>query len=59
MFIIEVIAYFFPITGKEIKKKGMVLPFEPLSMAFSNINYFVDVPVVYPFSSTYNYYVSF
>ncbi|XP_008804056.1 ABC transporter G family member 31 [Phoenix dactylifera] len=29
--------------GKE--RKGMVLPFEPLSMCFTNINYYVDVPV--------------
>ncbi|KAL5729441.1 ABC transporter G member 32 [Ranunculus cassubicifolius] len=27
------------------EKRGMVLPFQPLSMAFSNINYYVDVPV--------------
>ncbi|EPS72117.1 hypothetical protein M569_02641, partial [Genlisea aurea] len=27
------------------KKKGMVLPFQPLSMAFSNISYYVDVPL--------------
>eukprot|EP01018_Ginkgo_biloba_P002637 Gb_30093 [translate_table: standard] len=25
-------------------KKGMVLPFQPLSIAFENINYFVDMP---------------
>ncbi|GLJ18676.1 hypothetical protein SUGI_0333120 [Cryptomeria japonica] len=25
-------------------KKGMVLPFEPLSMTFDNINYYVDMP---------------
>ncbi|GLJ47624.1 hypothetical protein SUGI_1006000 [Cryptomeria japonica] len=28
------------------QKKGMVLPFQPLSMAFENINYYVDMPVV-------------
>lgn len=33
------------LNGKYFKQKGMVLPFQPLSMAFSNINYFVDVPV--------------
>ncbi|CAI0389715.1 unnamed protein product [Linum tenue] len=33
------------INGKYFKKKGMVLPFQPLSMSFSNINYFVDVPL--------------
>lgn len=31
--------------GKELQK-GMVLPFQPLSMSFSNINYYVDVPLV-------------
>ncbi|XP_047951852.1 ABC transporter G family member 32 [Salvia hispanica] len=30
---------------KSFKSKGMVLPFEPLSMAFSNISYYVDVPI--------------
>ncbi|XP_021904036.1 pleiotropic drug resistance protein 2-like [Carica papaya] len=25
--------------------KGMVLPFQPLSMAFDNVNYYVDMPV--------------
>ncbi|XP_074577986.1 ABC transporter G family member 31 [Curcuma longa] len=29
--------------GKQTQK-GMVLPFQPLSMCFSNINYYVDVP---------------
>ncbi|KAK9141567.1 hypothetical protein Syun_010967 [Stephania yunnanensis] len=35
------------VAGKDIIKaqRGMVLPFQPLSMAFSNINYYVDVPV--------------
>ncbi|PKA64532.1 Pleiotropic drug resistance protein 6 [Apostasia shenzhenica] len=27
------------------EKKGMVLPFQPLTMCFSNINYYVDVPM--------------
>ncbi|XP_019173606.1 PREDICTED: ABC transporter G family member 32-like [Ipomoea nil] len=31
-------------TGKKIKK-GMVLPFQPLSMSFSDINYYVDTPL--------------
>ncbi|CAA0810621.1 ABC transporter G family member 32 [Striga hermonthica] len=32
-------------TGKCFRKhRGMVLPFEPLSMCFSNISYYVDVP---------------
>ncbi|CAI9100257.1 OLC1v1037214C1 [Oldenlandia corymbosa var. corymbosa] len=30
---------------KSFKTKGMVLPFQPLSMSFSNINYYVDVPL--------------
>ncbi|KAI3790224.1 hypothetical protein L2E82_03108 [Cichorium intybus] len=32
-------------TGKNISQRGMVLPFQPLSMAFSNINYYVDIPL--------------
>ncbi|KAG6389549.1 hypothetical protein SASPL_151020 [Salvia splendens] len=33
-------------TGKSNEKqKGMVLPFKPLSMCFSNISYYVDVPL--------------
>ncbi|KAL3650869.1 ABC transporter G member 32 [Castilleja foliolosa] len=33
-------------TGQSFKKhnRGMVLPFKPLSMCFSNISYYVDVP---------------
>ena len=27
-------------------KKGMVLPFQPLSLAFDHVNYFVDMPAV-------------
>lgn len=26
--------------------RGMVLPFQPLSLAFSHVNYYVDMPVV-------------
>lgn len=26
--------------------RGMVLPFEPLSMSFNDINYYVDMPAV-------------
>ncbi|WRX34653.1 ABC transporter-like [Theobroma cacao] len=33
------------LSGKYFKQRGMVLPFQPLSMSFSNINYFVDIPV--------------
>lgn len=32
--------------GKYFKNRGMVLPFQPLSLSFSNINYYVDVPLV-------------
>ncbi|KAM0019487.1 putative ABC transporter, AAA+ ATPase domain, ABC-2 type transporter, ABC-transporter [Helianthus debilis subsp. tardiflorus] len=28
------------------KKKGMVLPFQPLSLAFDHVNYYVDMPAV-------------
>ncbi|KAK4772799.1 hypothetical protein SAY86_014574 [Trapa natans] len=31
--------------GKHFKQRGMVLPFQPVSMSFSNVNYFVDVPL--------------
>ncbi|KAG6550310.1 hypothetical protein Mapa_008271 [Marchantia paleacea] len=27
-----------------VAKRGMILPFEPLSISFNNINYFVDMP---------------
>lgn len=27
-------------------KKGMVLPFQPLAIAFHNLNYYVDMPAV-------------
>lgn len=27
-------------------KKGMVLPFQPLSLAFNHVNYYVDMPAV-------------
>ncbi|XP_019439503.1 PREDICTED: ABC transporter G family member 32 [Lupinus angustifolius] len=32
-------------SGKHFNQRGMVLPFQPLSMAFSKINYYVDVPL--------------
>lgn len=32
--------------GEENKKKGMILPFQPLTMTFHNLNYFVDMPKV-------------
>ncbi|GJZ79917.1 ABC transporter G family member 32 [Tanacetum coccineum] len=31
-------------TGNNIHQRGMVLPFQPLTMAFNNISYYVDVP---------------
>ncbi|KAF5175160.1 Pleiotropic drug resistance abc transporter, partial [Thalictrum thalictroides] len=30
--------------SSEPVKKGMILPFQPLSMTFQNVNYFVDIP---------------
>lgn len=30
----------------EHPKRGMVLPFQPLSLAFSHVNYYVDMPSV-------------
>ncbi|PHT79092.1 Pleiotropic drug resistance protein 6 [Capsicum annuum] len=34
------------LAGREIKKRrGMVLPFQPLSMCFRDISYYVDVPL--------------
>ncbi|KAF8765291.1 hypothetical protein HU200_008726 [Digitaria exilis] len=32
------------LSGNLKEQKGMVLPFQPLSMCFRNINYYVDVP---------------
>ncbi|KAL2654248.1 hypothetical protein R1flu_022376 [Riccia fluitans] len=29
---------------RSVAKRGMILPFEPLSISFSNVNYFVDMP---------------
>lgn len=37
------------------KKKGMVLPFEPHCMCFTDINYHVDVPLVCAYNSLYYY----
>ena len=34
------------VSAKDAPKKGMVLPFEPLSLAFNHVNYFVDMPAV-------------
>lgn len=35
-------------TANTISKRGMVLPFTPLSIAFDHVNYFVDMPAVSP-----------
>ncbi|KAL5735140.1 hypothetical protein ACOSP7_033001 [Xanthoceras sorbifolium] len=32
------------ISAEHAPKKGMVLPFQPLSLAFDHVNYFVDMP---------------
>ncbi|KAL3530879.1 hypothetical protein ACH5RR_010201 [Cinchona calisaya] len=33
------------ITGRGVgRRKGMILPFQPLTMTFHNVNYFVDMP---------------
>lgn len=34
------------IDEKAAKKRGMVLPFQPLSLAFNHVNYYVDMPAV-------------
>lgn len=34
------------LTGDNIPRKGMILPFQPLTMTFHNVNYFVDMPKV-------------
>lgn len=38
-------------------KKGMVLPFQPLSLAFENVNYYIEMPNV-NFNSPRLYYYS-
>lgn len=32
--------------GNSEPKRGMVLPFEPLSLSFNQVNYYVDMPAV-------------
>eukprot|EP01018_Ginkgo_biloba_P026515 Gb_28917 [translate_table: standard] len=32
-------------SARDAGKRGMVLPFQPLSLAFDNVNYYVDMPV--------------
>ncbi|KAK3433876.1 hypothetical protein EUGRSUZ_D01157 [Eucalyptus grandis] len=31
-------------TSENIQRRGMVLPFQPLSLAFNHVNYYVDMP---------------
>ncbi|KAJ9698671.1 hypothetical protein PVL29_007638 [Vitis rotundifolia] len=38
------ISYLNPSQAEGSKKKGMSLPFQPLTMTFHNVNYFVDMP---------------
>ena len=33
-------------TGDTQARRGMVLPFQPLSLAFNHVNYYVDMPAV-------------
>lgn len=42
-----------------VNRKGMVLPFHPLSLSFDHVNYYVDMPAVslYLMKTCYNYYV--
>lgn len=37
-------------------KRGMILPFEPLSLAFNHMNYYVDMPPVSHSSQNYEIY---
>lgn len=39
-------------TGHAPTKRGMVLPFQPLSLAFNHVNYYVDMPAVSCFSES-------
>ncbi|XP_057840625.2 ABC transporter G family member 36 [Cryptomeria japonica] len=40
----EIISTDLDIETGGLKKRGMVLPFKPLAMSFSDVNYFVDMP---------------
>lgn len=33
-------------SSEHAPKRGMVLPFRPLSLAFNHVNYYVDMPAV-------------
>lgn len=35
-------------------KKGMVLPFQPLTLAFDHVNYYIDMPSVNYFTLFYH-----
>lgn len=53
------------VSAEDARKRGMVLPFRPLSLAFNNVNYFVDMPAVShcftnpPISSIYTQLIAF
>lgn len=32
--------------AENVTKRGMILPFQPLSLTFDNMSYFVDMPAV-------------
>ena len=34
------------VAGKATNRKGMVLPFQPLSLTFDRVSYYVDMPAV-------------
>jgi hypothetical protein len=45
-----------PKAAKDAKfKKGMVLPFQPLSLVFENVNYYIDMPNVNSYSPSYSF----
>lgn len=45
-------------TKIDAPKRGMVLPFQPLSLAFNHVNYYVDMPAVsQPSLSIYTFYM--
>ena len=52
-----------PKAGTATTKRGMVLPFKPLSLAFDHVNYYVNMPTVNsthssPNLTTFNCYFS-
>ncbi|CAN1747652.1 Pleiotropic drug resistance protein 2 [Linum perenne] len=42
--IFSMLLKYFPGSDEESNRRGMVLPFQPLSLAFSHVNYYVDMP---------------